>query len=206
MKTIPYHLFKNKRQRKIRSSEYQEFYQQLVNIYANRHYYDDKLGPIDYLYSSETNRPCEIIEAIDEKFVYEYLLKHSPDCLKLTDGSTITFEEYMYAMETYYTILKDYLYEGIPVSLPHFLGIIKIKTKVIQKFNRIVKKYLPKKIITLHWENKFFVNRLLNVVNPNWFSIKIKDKELLNKIYNNMVEKSHLYEVSFGINFYKKIR
>jgi hypothetical protein len=29
---------------------------------------------------------------------------------------------------------------------------------------------------------------------------------LLNKIYNNMVEKSHLYEVSFGINFYKKIR
>lgn len=205
MKTIPYHLFLNKQIRKVRESKYQDFYKQLVHIYVNRHVYDNGTKS-PYLYRAQTTSPTEVIEPIEERFIYEYLLKNNPQALTYGRGNILTFEEYLQEIGVYFNKVEDTLLEGFPVSLPHFLGIIKVKIDTISKYNYMSKRKLPKKIITLQWEKRFFDARLLNVIKPEWYSIKIRNKNLLNKLYSRLISHEYLYSLGLPTNFSKKIR
>lgn len=207
MQTIPYHLFHARKPRKIRSKNNREFYEQLVGIYANRYAYESSGISSHYLYSANTSRPIEIIEPINLEFIYNYLKKHNPQSLVFGHGHTLTFEEYKSEIDIYFMVMNNILYEGGVVNLPHFLGIIKVQSLIVKKYNRFAKRKIDKKIVTLHWQKKYFESRLLNVVQPRWFSVKIKDKVLLNRIYINMMAKGYLYDIGFDElkSFSKKI-
>lgn len=174
-------------------------------MYVNRFVYESKETVSPYLYTSQTTKPTEVIAPINERFVYDYLRTYRPDVL--TDkGIMITFEEYKEEMQIYFNRLEQELLEGSKVTLPHFMGIISVQVTVLRRLNYLLKKRVPKKIITLHWEKKYFDKRILNVMKPEWFSVKIKNKNLLRKLYQRIITHGYLYSIIEPNNFSKKLK
>lgn len=203
--TIPYHLFLSKKCKNRNNENNKKLYFQLAAIYANRYAHQSAHKPTHYLYNSTTEKPTEVIQIIDELFLYNYLLKHCPAVLTYGHGNVLSFSEFIEELGVYFFVLKNKLFSGEVVNLPHYLGIIKVQSTVIKKRYKKFNKILPKKIITLQWQKKFFENRLLNVVDKKWFSVKIKDKTFLNEIYYNMISNSLMYDIGFeNISEYSK--
>lgn len=115
-------------------------------------------------------------------------------------GRLITYEEYLAEIDEYDQAVLTFLEAGFPVTLPQFLGIIKITVQKINKYSFVLKSKVPKKIITLDWQNRFLRNRLLNVINPNWLNIRIINKKFLKKLYLELPQKEGIFSVKFGEN------
>jgi hypothetical protein len=199
-KTIPYYLFKHPKSKKSkRSPEEAEIYAQLASIYANRYFYQqgDKKSP--YVYSPTYSKPVEVIKPITTRFIYEYLICHQ-EAVMTYKGRLITYEEYLAEIDEYDQAVLTFLEAGFPVTLPQFLGIIKITVQKINKYSFVLKSKVPKKIITLDWQNRFLRNRLLNVINPNWLNIRIINKKFLKKLYLELPQKEGIFSVKFGEN------